>query len=143
VDWLRHFNGLGVRDIIVLDTEFITRTDVGKCVVPVFLGAISLVTGKEWRVRLLPLKVIPCPLPMGDDVLYVGFSLTAEWSVFKAMGWALPSKSIDLYAEAMMATSHLDGEGNVKTNKRKRKPKNKKKAAEEEQQVRPEPIAVS
>jgi len=124
-EWLQPFTDLGIQDIIVLDTEFISRQDIGKAVVPVFLGAISLVTGQQWRVRLLPFKKIPNPLPVGDDVLYVGYSLQAEWSVFKSMGWELPTRVIDLYAEAMMATSHLDTEGNVKT-KRKRKKQAKK-----------------
>jgi hypothetical protein len=122
-DWLRPFTALGIQDIIVLDTEFISRQDIGKSVVPVFLGALSLVTGRQWRVRLLPFKQIPNPLPVGDDVLYVGYSLQAEWSVFRAMGWPLPTRVIDLYAEAMMATSHLDTEGNVKTRKRKKQTK--------------------
>jgi hypothetical protein len=104
-----------------LDTEFISRDAIGKCVVPVFLGALSLVTGREWRVPLLPFRKIPNPLPTGDSVLYVGYALQAEWSVFLAMGWELPTRSIDLYAEHMMLTSHLDGEGNVRVPKRKKK----------------------
>jgi len=123
VEWLDHFNGLGITDVIVLDTEFISRSEIGKCVVPVFLGALSLVTGEQWRVPLLPFKQIPCPLPVGEHVLYVGFALPAEWSVFKAMGWSLPTRSIDLFAEKMMATSHLDGEGNVRVRKSKKKKK--------------------
>ena len=80
-------------------------TDGGRCVVPVMLCALSLVSGQEWHVRLLPFRKIPCPLPVGREVLYVGYSLTAEWSVFLAMGWALPFNIIDLYAERMMETS--------------------------------------
>ena len=121
MSWLTPFTELGFKDVIVLDCEFISRAEIGKSVVPVFLGAVSLVTGQEWRIRLLPFRVITCPLPMGDDILYVGYSLQAEWSVFLAMGWPLPTRSIDLYAEYMMMTSHLDGEGNDRVPKRKRK----------------------
>jgi hypothetical protein len=79
--------------------------DGGRCAIPVMLCALSLVTGKEWHVRLLPFRKIPCPLPLGQEVLYLGYSLTAEWSVFLAMEWPLPLNIIDLYAERMMETS--------------------------------------
>jgi len=121
VSWFDPFTELGFKDVIVLDTEFISRSEIGKSVVPVFLGAVSLVTGREWRIRLLPFRRIECPLPMGDDILYVGYALTAEWSAFLAMGWPLPTRSVDLYAEYMMATAHLDGEGNDRVPKRKKK----------------------
>jgi hypothetical protein len=126
VNWFEPFIELGFKDVIVLDTEYISREEIGKSNVPVFLGAVSLVTGREWRVRLLPFRQIECPFWTGDDVLFVGYSLQAEWSVFLAMGWPLPSRSIDLYAEYMMLTSHLDGEGHDRVPKRKR---TKKKAA--------------
>jgi hypothetical protein len=121
--WMEHLRELGITDVIVFDTEFVPRSEIGKCVVPVFLGARSLVTGEQWRVPLLPFRPVACPLPVGDHVLYVGYALQAEWSVFRVMGWPYPTRCIDLFAEKMMETSHLDGEGNVRVAKKKKKRK--------------------
>jgi DNA polymerase family A len=94
---------LGVRDVIVLDTEYVART--GGPVIPVCLCAKSLGTGKEWRVFAEPVTRQPCPLPIESDVLYVAFSAPAEWSYFLASGWELPSTILDLYAEEMLLTN--------------------------------------
>jgi hypothetical protein len=39
------------------------------------------------------------PFPAGPDVLAVCYSAPAEWSVYLAMGWTLPVRILDLYAE--------------------------------------------
>ncbi len=114
---LKSFLELGVRDVIVLDTEYIAR-DVGSQILknkkkdkkipdgnpvtPACLCAKSLITGQEWRV--LAAAGARNPLPMEPEVLYVCFSAPAEWSYFLAMGWELPPTIIDLYAERMMQT---------------------------------------
>jgi hypothetical protein len=108
---------LGIRDVIVLDTEYYTHevlTGVpkdqrksktvrnGNTVTPVCLCAKSLVRDQEWRVMAAP--GAHNPLPMEPNVLYVCFAAPAEWSYFLAMGWDLPPTIIDLYAERMMQT---------------------------------------
>jgi hypothetical protein len=108
---------LGIRDVIVLDTEYDSRDveskvskkqmeDVkvpdGNHVIPVCLCAKSLITGREWRLFAKPGEANP--LPMDTDILYVCFAAPAEWSYFLAMGWELPPTIIDLYAERMMQT---------------------------------------
>lgn len=117
--WLTPITELGIRDVIVLDSEYVSR-DVdsrvtgkkknkkdgkvpdGNPVIPVCVCAKSLVTGQEWR--LFAEAGAPNPLPMDTDVLYVCFAAPAEWSYFLATGWELPPTIIDLYAERMMQT---------------------------------------
>jgi DNA polymerase I len=94
---------LGIRDVIVLDTEYIARK--GETVIPVCLCARSLSTGQEWRVFAEPSARQSCPLPVTPDVLYVCFSAPAEWSYFVACGWELPTTILDLYAEEMLLTN--------------------------------------
>jgi DNA polymerase I len=100
-NWLKPITELGVKDIIVLDTEFVSQND-GNPVTPVCLCAKSLITGKEWRLFAEP--GAQNPLPVDTDILYVCFAAPAEWSYFLAMGWDLPPTIIDLYAERMMQT---------------------------------------
>jgi DNA polymerase-1 len=115
--WLVPITELGIRDVIVLDTEYDSRDveskvskkqmeDVkvpdGNHVIPVCLCAKSLITGREWRLFAKPGEANP--LPMDTDILYVCFAAPAEWSYFLAMGWELPPTIIDLYAERMMQT---------------------------------------
>jgi DNA polymerase-1 len=115
--WLTPLTELGIRDVIVLDTEYVSR-DVdsrvanrkkkdkkvsdGNPVIPVCLCAKSLITGQTWRVFVE--RGAPNPLPMDADILYVCFAAPAEWSYFLAMGLQLPPTIIDLYAESMMQT---------------------------------------
>jgi DNA polymerase family A len=126
--WLTPITELGIKDVIVLDTEYVSR-DVeskvagkkkkkndgkvpdGNHVIPVCLCAKSLITGREWRI--FAERGAPNPLPMDTDVLYVCFAAPAEWSFFLAMGWELPPTIIDLYAERMMQTCEKkETEGN-------------------------------
>ena len=96
-------NSIGIRDVIVLDAEFVPRT--GEPVVPVCLCAKSLGTGQEWRIFATPGVHQPCPLPVESDILYVSFSAPAEWAYFLASGWELPPTILDLYAEEMLLTN--------------------------------------
>jgi hypothetical protein len=93
----------GVRDVIVLDAEYVACT--GEPVIPVCLCAKSLFTGQEWRIFAEPGTRQPCPLPLESDILYVSFSAPAEWSYFLASGWELPPTILDLYAEEMLLTN--------------------------------------
>jgi len=96
-------SNIGIRDVIVLDAEFVPRT--GEPVIPVCLCAKSLGTGQEWRIFSEPGVRQSCPLPVESDILYVSFSAPAEWSYFLASGWELPQTVLDLYAEEMLLTN--------------------------------------
>jgi hypothetical protein len=98
-----NLTGIGVRDVIVLDAEYVGRK--GEPVIPVCLCAKSLVTGREWRIFAEPGVRQACPLPVESDILYVSFSAPAEWSYFLASGWELPPTILDLYAEEMLLTN--------------------------------------
>jgi hypothetical protein len=94
---------IGIRDVIVLDAQYVPRT--GEPVIPVCLCAKSLSTNREWRIFATPGVRQPCPLPLEPDILYVSFSAPAEWSYFLACGWELPPTILDLYAEEMLLTN--------------------------------------
>jgi len=93
---------LGVRDIIVLDAEYVSRA--GEAVQPVCVCAKSLISRREWRI--FHEQGAPCPFPVNDEtVLFVSFSAPSEWSYFLAAGWELPSTIIDLFVERMLETN--------------------------------------
>lgn len=98
-----NLTNLGIRDVIVLDAEYVARP--GEPVIPVCLCAQSLLTGQQWRIFAEPGVRQPCPLPLEPDILYVSFSAPAEWSYFLASGWELPTTILDLYAEEMLLTN--------------------------------------
>jgi hypothetical protein len=98
-----NFTNLGIRDVIVLDAEYVARK--GEPVIPVCLCAKSIISGQEWRIFAEPAARRPCPLPIEPDVLYVSFSAPSEWSFFLAAGWELPTTILDLYAEEMLITN--------------------------------------
>ena len=98
-----NLTSIGIRDVIVLDAEYVGCT--GEPVIPVCLCAKSLATGREWRIFSEPGVHQACPLPVESDILYVCFSAPAEWSYFLAMGWELPPTILDLYAEEMLLTN--------------------------------------
>jgi hypothetical protein len=47
------------------------------------------------------------PFPINDRNLFVAYSASAEWGVFLQLGWPLPSRIIDLYAEFRNETNGL------------------------------------
>jgi hypothetical protein len=68
---------------------------------------MSVVTGRQWRVWYEPGS--ECPLPVGDNILYVSYAAPAEWSYFLAAGWDLPLNILDLYAEhALLVNGMLE-----------------------------------
>jgi DNA polymerase I-like protein with 3'-5' exonuclease and polymerase domains len=85
------------RQIWALDTEF--HHPVGERPSPICLVAKELFTGAVRRRWLWGQPSPEPPLPGGPDVLVVAYSATAEWSVYLALGWPLPARILDLYAE--------------------------------------------
>lgn len=84
------------REIIFLDTEF--RQPKGDRIKGFHaLAAMAMNSGQVWKFdgdQLAGMKTNP--LPTGDDVLYVGWALSAEWQFFYGLGWAIPKHAIDL-----------------------------------------------
>ncbi len=93
-------------EVVLLDTEFVSQD--GDQVVPVCLVAHELRSGRHHHVFFeRPGGTIQNPLPTGEDVLYVAYSAHAEWSVYLALGWKLPSYVLDLGVEFRCATNGL------------------------------------
>jgi hypothetical protein len=87
-----------LREIIVLDTEFIPRP--GDPPDAVALVACMLRSGRVARYFADDLRALKAsPLPDGPDVLYVAFAPQAEWGVYLSRGWALPIHVLDLLPE--------------------------------------------
>lgn len=105
---------LGIRDIVALDAEYISRK--GEHVIPVCLCAKSLVSGAERRVFNKTSTPTPCPFPDDLTTLFVSFAAPAEWSYYLSSGWQLPQLIIDLFAEEMLLTNtQKDDKGKRKT----------------------------
>lgn len=81
--------------IWVLDFEFIARD--GEHPEVVCLVAYDLISGR-W-VHVWQGDFSGPPFPMDDRTLFVAYSAAAEWSCFHALGWPMPLRCIDLYAE--------------------------------------------
>lgn len=87
--------------IWVLDFEFIARD--GEHPVVVCLAAHDLVSG-HW-VQCWQGDFSGPPFPLDANVLLVGYSAAAEWSCFIALGWPMPGRCVDLYAEFTRVTN--------------------------------------
>jgi len=49
------------------------------------------------------------PYGLGDDCLFVAYCASAEFSCHLALGWALPTQVLDLFAEFRVATNTTEG----------------------------------
>jgi hypothetical protein len=49
------------------------------------------------------------PIPTGPDVLYVAFFGSAEWGCYLELGWPIPSRIVDLFAEFRLRTNFALG----------------------------------
>jgi len=85
----------------VLDFEFVARD--GEHPEVVCLVAHELTSGR-W-VRVWRGEFSAPPLPVDAHTLLVGYSAAAEWSCFIALGWPMPARCIDLYAEFTRITN--------------------------------------
>ena len=87
--------------IWVLDFEFIARD--GEHPVPVCMVAHDIISGR-W-VRVWQGEFSEPSFPLDDRTLLVAYSAAAEWSCFIALGWPMPARCIDLYAEFTRITN--------------------------------------
>jgi DNA polymerase I len=98
-DWLSHF-----KNIWLVDFEFCQPE--GERPVVVCMVASELFTGRvlrRWRDEL----AAP-PFDLGPESLFVAFYSSAEWNCHLALGWPLPARILDLYAEFRCITSGLN-----------------------------------
>ena len=88
--------GLPFRRVWVLDTEYIPVS--GAHLSPVCLTARELHSGERIQLWQDELPDRP-PFPMTDDDLFVSYFAPAELGFFLALGWPLPTRVLDLFAE--------------------------------------------
>ncbi len=82
--------------IVCCDTEYVARP--GERVLPVCLVAKELRSGQVVRRWMGGFGERP-PYPLDKRTLFVSFSVPAELSVHRALGWRDPARVLDLFAE--------------------------------------------
>jgi hypothetical protein len=85
------------RQVWFLDTEY--QQPDGERPTPICLVGRELHSGQVVRQWLWDDPDPQPPFPCGPDVLAVSYYALAEWSVYLALGWPLPVRILDLYAE--------------------------------------------
>ena len=97
-------DGLPYREIWAVDFEYISTE--GNRPVPVCMVAKELRAGRLLRLWQdeLPRE---CPIPSGDDVLFVAYQAAAELSCYLVLGWALPTRILDPYVEFLARTNYV------------------------------------
>jgi DNA polymerase-1 len=96
--------GLPFREIWALDFEF--GSESGALPVPVCMVARELCSNRLVRLWQDELGSQP-PFDVGADVLFVSYYAPAELGCFLALGWPLPQRVLDLYAEFRNETNGI------------------------------------
>jgi hypothetical protein len=94
---------LPYREIWCLDFEF--RAPDGERPEPHCMVGRELRSGRElrlWRDELEPGRP---PFRLDDEVLFVAYYASAELGCFLALGWPMPARILDLYAEFRVTTN--------------------------------------
>jgi DNA polymerase I len=81
----------------LFDTEY--ATPHGDPVIPVCIVGREFFTGQCIRQFFDQGQTYENPFPMDDDAVFVAYAAQAEWSCLLSLGWRLPTRIIDLYAE--------------------------------------------
>jgi DNA polymerase I len=96
--------GLPYRQVWAIDFEFTAGT--GENPQPVCLVAKEIGTGRLIRLWQDQLGPKP-PFEVDDNTLFVAYYAPAEIGCFLALGWPVPSRLVDLYAEFRRETNAL------------------------------------
>ncbi len=96
--------GLPFKQVWALDFEFVSES--GATPVPVCMVARELHTNRLIRLWQDELGPKP-PFPINDDTLFVAFFASAELGCFLQLGWPMPTRVLDLYAEFRNATNGI------------------------------------
>ena len=95
-----------VRHIVAVDFEFEFGGHAGERPRPVCMVARDLCTGQEWRLWRGEFGPAP-PFPIGVDAIVVAYYASAELGCFRALGWPMPAKVIDLFVEFRDRTNRI------------------------------------
>ncbi len=98
-------SSLPFRQVWAVDFEFIARP--GERPEPVCLVARELRSGEMVRLWQDELRRPAPPFPVDKAALFVAYFASAELGCFKALGWHMPARILDLYAEYRVQTNGL------------------------------------
>jgi DNA polymerase I len=84
------------REIVFADFEF--EAPPGERPIPVCLVAHEWRSGRRFRIWQDQFGSAP-PFATGPDVLFVAYYNSAEFGCYRALGWPMPERTIDLFAE--------------------------------------------
>jgi hypothetical protein len=84
------------REIVLADFEF--ETGAGERPVPVCLVAKELRSGRVYRIFQGEFGAVP-PYATGPDVLFAAYYASAELGCYRARGWPMPERILDLFCE--------------------------------------------
>jgi DNA polymerase I len=92
------------REIVVADFEFTNLP--GERPDPVCMVAHELHSGRRFRIWQDQLGSTP-PFATGPDVLFVAYYASAELGCYRALGWSMPERILDLFTEFRDRTNGL------------------------------------
>jgi hypothetical protein len=92
------------REVVIADFEF--AAGPGERPVPVCLVARELHSGRRFRLWHDQLGPAP-PYATGPDVLFVAYYASAELGCYRALGWRMPERVLDLFVEFRNHTNGL------------------------------------
>jgi DNA polymerase-1 len=95
---MKPIQALPYRAIIAIDFEFEFGGNQGNRSRPVCMIARELLTGQTWRIWRGEFGTSP-PFSTGAETLLVAYYASAELGCFLALGWPMPARILDLYAE--------------------------------------------
>src|SRR5450759_4931514 len=98
---------LRYRAIVAVDFEFEFGGHAGDRPRPVCMVARELRTGQGWRLWRGQFGSSP-PFATTPDTLFVAYYASAELGCFRALGWPVPARILDLYVEFRDRTNGLE-----------------------------------
>jgi hypothetical protein len=96
------------REIVLVDFEF--EIAAGERPAPVCLVAHEMRSGRRFRVWRDQLGPVP-PYATGKDVLFVAYYASAELGCYRALGWPMPERILDLFVEFWNLTNGIPPPG--------------------------------
>jgi hypothetical protein len=90
------------QEVALVDFEFEVRP--GERPVPVCLVAHEFKSGRRFRLLAEQLDIEP-PYAHGPGVLFVAYYASAELGCYRALGWPMPERILDLFCEFRCRTN--------------------------------------
>ena len=101
-------DGLRFREVWAVDFEYTANS--GERLVPVCMVARELRSGRQLRLWSEQFGPWP-PFDISADALFVAYYASAEFGCFKALGWQMPARILDLFVEFRNSTNTLQQKG--------------------------------